>query len=60
MRANVARSEEHVAKQEAIITRLTKQGHEALAADAQALLAVMNAHLAIEIKLLARMRDRWA
>ena len=55
MRANVALSEEHVRKQEAIIARLTDQGHEVMAVEARALLELMHVHLGFERGMLARM-----
>ena len=55
MQANVARSQQHVAKQEAIIARLIEQGHEAMATTASSILITMHAHLASEVEMLARM-----
>ena len=57
MRANVARSQGHVFKQEIIIARLTEQGHEAMATDARAILVGMHAHLKTEIDILTRMES---
>lgn len=56
MQANVAQSQEHVAKQEAIIARLVGQGHDAMTADARDLLVTMHAHLAVEMEMLANMQ----
>ena len=55
MQANVALSREHVIKQEAIIARLTEQGHEVMATAAKTILVTMRAHLATEIEMLTRM-----
>lgn len=58
MAANVALSRGHVTKQEAIIARLTAQGHIAMADDARTLLASMQGHLALEVKMLERMQAK--
>ena len=54
MQANVALSQKHIIKQEAIIARLTSQGHEAMATNAKTILVTMRAHLATEIEMLTR------
>ena len=55
MRASVGRAWRHVSKQEAIIARLTEQGHENMAMVARSVLLTMYVHLATEKHLLARM-----
>ena len=56
--ANIAQSRGHIVKQDAIIVRLTEQGHVALADDARSILVYMHEHLALEIIMLERMQDR--
>jgi hypothetical protein len=55
LEGNIARSREHVAKQEAIIATLKKQGHTQVAEQAITVLEAMNEHLRIELELLDTM-----
>ncbi len=58
MAANIELSRGHISKQNAIITRLTKQGHEAMADEAKETLIVVHEHLALEIEMLERMQGK--
>ena len=60
LRANVKLSEGHVAKQDAIIERLDRQGHRAMGAEARAVLATMHGHLALERQMLVRLEAKAA
>ena len=55
LEANIGESRKHVARQEALIVRLTEQGHAAALAEASALLATMQDHLRIEHEMLDQM-----
>ena len=55
LEANIAESRRHITKQEALIKRLTDQGHVALLAEATALLAAMRGHLETELNMLGQM-----
>ena len=55
MRANVALSQGHVAKQERIIAQLARQGHDGMERIARDVLVTMHRHLAMEIEMLDRM-----
>ena len=48
----------HIVKQDAIIARLTEQGHGELADEARSLLATIYEHLAFEIEMLKGMQSR--
>lgn len=54
--ANIALSRGHITKQEAIIARLTEQGHVEMAAEARSLLNSMHGHLALEVEMLERLQ----
>ena len=55
MAANVELSRGHIVKQDAIIVRLTEQGHEVMAGEARVIFASMHEHLVVELEMLARM-----
>ena len=55
MRGNVAASRAHVARQRAIVERLTRQGHLALKATAELLPVTMIGHLSVEQAILDRL-----
>lgn len=55
MAANIEQSRGHIVKQDAIIARLTEQGHDAMADEARVILASMHEHLTFELGMLARM-----
>ena len=54
LRDNVAKSREHISKQDVIIARFHELGNTALAAEASAILETMHEHLALEVDMLAR------
>ena len=58
--ANIEQSHGHIAKQEQIIERLTRQGHVEMAEQAKSVLKVMNGHLTTEIDMLDRMEAQAA
>ena len=55
MRDHVNMSHRHMAKQERIISRLTRQGHLAMLPTARAMLTTMQEHLAFQMEMLHRM-----
>ena len=55
LEANIADSRDHIAKQEALIARLTRQGHVAMIVEASALLETMRVHLRSELDMLSQM-----
>lgn len=56
MAANVELSRNHIVKQEAIIARLTEQGHDIMADEARSILVSMHEHLKLEVGMLAQMQ----
>ena len=57
MRKNVARSWQHIARQNEIIARLARQGHHEAASRGEKLLVTMHGHLDMELEILDWLED---